>query len=72
MAADELNRTDAAQAREGAVLREDADDDTEGHSMLPNMGISRQLAQARERDVQQHLKRHELEADARAHKKIKP
>ena len=52
------------QAREGAV-----EDDVEGHSMLPNAGLSRQLAQARERDIQQHLKRHEFEADARAAKK---
>jgi hypothetical protein len=45
------------------------EDDTEGHQMLQNMGLSRPLAQARERDIQQHLKRHELENDARAHKK---
>ena len=47
----------------------EAEDDVEGHSMLQNMGISRELAHARERDIQQHLKRHDLEAEARAHKK---
>ena len=47
----------------------DAEDDVEGHSMMQNMGISRGIANARERDIQQHLKRHDLEAEARAHKK---
>jgi hypothetical protein len=47
----------------------DAEDDVEGHSMMQNMGISRGVANARERDIQQHLKRHDLEAEARAHKK---
>ena len=47
----------------------DTEDDTEGHSMMPNMGLNRPLAQARERDIQQHLKRHELENDARRAKK---
>ncbi|MHB8398276.1 MAG: hypothetical protein ACYDCI_05000 [Candidatus Limnocylindrales bacterium] len=61
MAADELKRRgEDPQPNE---------DDVEGHSMLPNMGISRSLAQSRERDIQQHLKRHDLEAEARAHKK---
>jgi hypothetical protein len=62
MAGDEKPTT----AAKGEVA---AEDDVEGHSMLPNMGVSRQLAQARERDIQQHLKRHDLEADARSHKK---
>ena len=62
MAGDEKPTT----AAQGELIE---DDDTEGHSMLQNMGVSRQLAQARERDIQQHLKRHDLEADARAHKK---
>jgi hypothetical protein len=48
---------------------EEPEDDTEGHSMLQNMGLSRELAQARERDVQQSLRRHDLENQARAHKK---
>jgi len=61
MAADELKRRgEDPQPNE---------DDVEGHSMLPNMGISRSIAQSRERDIQQHLKRHDLEAEARAHKK---
>ena len=62
MAGDEKPTT----AAQGDIIE---DDDTEGHSMLPNMGVSRQLAQARERDIQQHLKRHDFEADARTHKK---
>ena len=62
MAGDEKPTT----AAQGEVKE---DDDTEGHSMLQNMGVSRQLAQARERDIQQHLKRHDLEAEARTHKK---
>ncbi len=62
MAGDEKPTT----AAQGDVIE---DDDTEGHSMLQNMGVSRQLAQARERDIQQHLKRHDLEAEARTHKK---
>ena len=53
----------------GFKSRENPDEDVEGHSMLPNAGISRHLAQARERDIQQHLKRHDLENDARSQKK---
>lgn len=45
------------------------DDDVEGHSMLLDPGIARQIAQARERDVQQNLKRHQVERDARAAQK---
>lgn len=45
------------------------DEDVEGHSMLLNPGLARQIAQARERDVQKSLKRHELEHDARSAKK---
>ncbi len=41
------------------------EDDVEGHSMLPNPGMARQLQQAREREIQQHLKRHEFEQDLR-------
>jgi hypothetical protein len=41
------------------------DDDVEGHSLLPNPGLARQLQQSRERDIQQHLKRHEFETDIR-------
>ena len=75
MAADELKRPNSMKTREGAIPsegaipRQSADDDTEGHSMLPNMGVSRELARARERDIQQHLKRHDLEIEARVHKK---
>jgi hypothetical protein len=50
-------------------VREKDEDDTEGHSLLPDMGMSRQLAQARERDIQRHLKQHDRETDARANKK---
>jgi hypothetical protein len=58
-------------AREGFSKSREAgaEDDVEGHSMLPNSGLTRPLAQARERDIQQHLKRHDFEADARAAKK---
>jgi hypothetical protein len=44
------------------------DDDVEGHSLLDPMA-ARELARARERDVQQHAKRHEFERDARDAKK---
>jgi hypothetical protein len=47
----------------------DDEKDVEGHSMLPNSGLNRQLAQAREREIQQSLKRREFETDARASKK---
>ena len=51
-------------------VRDAADeDDVEGHSFLVDMNISRQLAQARERDIQQHIKQHGRELDARAAKK---
>jgi len=45
------------------------EDDVEGHSMLLNPLVARELAQARERDVQQNVKRHGYENDARAAKK---
>ena len=44
------------------------DDDVEGHSILDPFA-ARELARARERDVQQHAKRHEFERDARDAKK---
>jgi hypothetical protein len=44
------------------------DDDVEGHSILDPFA-ARELARARERDVQQHAKRHEYERDARDAKK---
>ena len=71
MGAEEHKSRLAKRGAEGAVGKAPraSEDDTEGHSMLPNMGLSRPLAQARERDIQQHLKRHELENDARRAKK---
>jgi hypothetical protein len=46
-----------------------ADDDVEGHSMSINPLLGRELAHARERDVQANIKRHNFENDARAAKK---
>jgi hypothetical protein len=46
-----------------------ADDDVEGHSMSINPLVARELAHARERDVQANVKRHNFENDARAAKK---
>ena len=45
------------------------DDDVEGHSMSINPLVARELARARERDVQANVKRHNFENDARAAKK---
>ena len=45
------------------------DDDVEGHSMSINPLVARELAHARERDVQANVKRHNFENDARAAKK---
>jgi hypothetical protein len=58
-----------ARASEGiAHPKATEDDDVEGHSLMDPFA-ARQLSQARERDVQQHLKRREFEQDARAAKK---
>jgi hypothetical protein len=46
-----------------------AEDDVEGHSMLINPLVARELSRARERDVQANVKRHNFENDARAAKK---
>lgn len=43
--------------------------DVEGHSMSINPLLARELANARERDVQANVKRHNFENDARAAKK---
>jgi hypothetical protein len=53
------------QIEEQIVPRAIEEDDTEGHSMLPDPSLSRALSQAREREIQRHLKRHSLEEDAR-------
>ena len=45
------------------------DGDVEGHSMSINPLVARELAHARERDVQANVKRHNFENDARAAKK---
>lgn len=41
------------------------EEDVEGHSMLPDPTLGRQLARAREQEIQRHLKRHEFETEAR-------
>jgi hypothetical protein len=45
------------------------EDDVEGHSMLLNPLAARELAKAREREVQQNVRRHQFENDARVAKK---
>lgn len=53
---------------DGFQLRNTAEDedDVEGHSMLPtDPSMARHLANAREHEIREHLKRHDLEAEAR-------
>ena len=57
-----------AKATEGFSKRQETEDDVEGHSLLDPFA-ARELSRARERDVQQHAKRHEFERDARDAKK---
>jgi hypothetical protein len=46
------------------------DEDVEGHSMMPiDPSSARHLSQAREREIRQHLSKHDLEREARPHKK---
>ena len=52
-----------------AKAKATGDDDVEGHSMSINPLLARELAHARERDVQANVKRHNFENDARAAKK---
>jgi hypothetical protein len=48
----------------------DGDEDVEGHSMMPiDPSSARHLARAREQEIRQHLSKHDLERDARPHKK---
>lgn len=44
---------------------ESENEDVEGHSMLHDPSLGRQLARAREQDIQRHLKRHEFETEAK-------
>jgi hypothetical protein len=51
---------------ENGGLPRAAEDDVEGHSMLPiDPNMARHLANARESEIRAHLKRHDLEAEAR-------
>jgi hypothetical protein len=48
----------------------EGDEDVEGHSMMPiDPSSARHLAAAREREIRQHLSKHDMERDARPHKK---
>jgi hypothetical protein len=52
----------------GHVRNADPDDgseDVEGHSMLLDPGIARDLARAREKEIQKRAERHGLEEEAR-------
>ena len=44
---------------------DEPEEDVEGHSMLHDPTIGRQLARSREQEIQRNLKRHELETEAR-------
>jgi hypothetical protein len=51
---------------EGDNLPREGEDDVEGHSMLPlDPSMARHLTNARESEIRQHLKRHDLEVEAR-------
>lgn len=55
---------------EGIVQRRiEEDDDVEGHSMLIDPSSARHLARAREQEIRRHLEKHELEQEARPHKR---
>jgi len=63
---DKARQTNASTGGpEGQHPRAAGDDDVEGHSMLPNMGLNRGVAQGREHEIQRKLKQHELETQAR-------
>jgi hypothetical protein len=47
-----------------------ADQDVEGHFMLPDYAASREIARHRERETQKRTERHGLEEDAR--RPVKP
>ena len=63
------SRSRAIEPDGHAARKATEDDDVEGHSMLINPLVARELAHARERDVQANVKRHNFENDARAAKK---
>jgi hypothetical protein len=53
-----------------AAVRNAGDEDVEGHSMLPNPALGRQLAKAREQEIQRSLRDRQFEQEARRpHKK---
>jgi hypothetical protein len=43
----------------------EAEDDTEGHIMLPNDTLARHAAQSREQEIQRNLARREVKSEAR-------
>jgi hypothetical protein len=45
--------------------RATGEDDVEGHSMLPNSGLNRGIAQGREREIERKLSERELQTQAR-------
>src|ERR1700716_1416657 len=54
---------------DGLSRRKATEDDVEGHSLLFNPTAARDLARAREREVQKSTKMHKFEQDARDAKK---
>ena len=43
----------------------EAEDDTEGHVMLPNDMLARHAAQSREQEIRRNLERREVKSEAR-------
>ncbi len=56
---------DDTEGHRRTASRATGDDDTEGHSMLPNPLLNRQLASAREQEIQRNLKQRQKLDEAR-------
>lgn len=61
-------KTDAADSPEPTTGTSEPADDTEGHTFLPDRS-GEHLAQARERDIRQHLSRRQMEIAAKKQKR---
>jgi hypothetical protein len=64
------SKREADEFKSRAKSRNAGDEDVEGHSMLPNPMLGRELAKAREQEIRRSLRDRQFEQEARRpHKK---
>ncbi len=57
------SKIDGAERPEAIPTAEDQD--VEGHYLMPDPGLSREMARAREAEIERRLKAHEIQAEAK-------